>query len=99
MAKREMPCHKPCREIDLSLPVESVEQGRADRLSISGQVIKSLAMLARDAGRRNIEIARKIERHRSVQDAAHSRDMIVDVGGPDASQHLVERVGISEDVV
>src|SRR5258707_15764601 len=26
MAKREMPCHQACGEIDLSLPVEGVEQ-------------------------------------------------------------------------
>ena len=27
MAEREMPCHQSCREIDLSLPVEGIEQG------------------------------------------------------------------------
>ena len=32
MAEREMPCHQACGEIDLSLPVEGVEQGGADRL-------------------------------------------------------------------
>ena len=30
-----------------------------------------------------IEIASKVERHRSVQYAAHGRDVTVDVGGPD----------------
>ena len=99
MAEREMPCHQPCREIDLSLPVEGVEQGGADRLRIGGQVVELLAALARDAGRRHIEIASKVERHRSVQYAAHGRDVTVDVGGPDPLEHLVDRVGVGEDVV
>ena len=38
-----MPCHQPCGEIDLSLPVEGVEQGGADRLWIRGQIIQLLA--------------------------------------------------------
>src|SRR4029077_16149358 len=37
MAEREMPCHQACGEIDLSLPVEGVEQGAADRLWIRGR--------------------------------------------------------------
>ena len=73
MAEREMPCHEPCREIDLSLPVEGVEQGGADHLRIGGQVVELLAFLAGDAGRRHIEIASQVERHRSVQHAAHGR--------------------------
>src|SRR6266702_8314408 len=43
MAEREMPCHQARREIDLSLPVEGVEQGGADRLWIRGQIIELLA--------------------------------------------------------
>src|SRR6059058_5058018 len=69
MAEREMPCHQACGEIDLSLPVEGVEQG-GDRLWIRGQIIELLAGIARDARRRHIEIASKVERHRSVQYAA-----------------------------
>src|SRR6266576_13639 len=57
MAEREMACHQPCREIDLSLPVEGVEQGGTDRLWIRGQIIQLLAAVARDARRWYIEIA------------------------------------------
>src|SRR6266480_6232197 len=73
MAAREMPCHQACGEIDLSLPVEGVEQGGADRLWIREQIIELLAAVARDARRRHIEIASKVERHRSVQYAADGR--------------------------
>src|SRR5919197_5098955 len=41
-AEREMACHQPCREIDLPLSVESVEQGDTDRLRIGGQNIERL---------------------------------------------------------
>ena len=99
MAEREMPCHQACGEIDLSLPVEGVEQGGADRLWIRGQIIELLAAVARDARWRHIEIASKVERHRSVQYAADGRDVSVDVGSPDARQHLVDCVGVGEDVM
>src|SRR5438067_12407664 len=48
MAECEMPCHQACGEIDLSLPVEGVEQGGADRLWSRGQIIELLAAVARD---------------------------------------------------
>lgn len=99
MAEREVPCHQACGEIDLSLPVEGVEQGGTDRLRIRGQIIELLAAVARDARRRHIEISSKVERHRSVQDAADGRDVSVDAGGPDPRQHLVDCVGVGEDVV
>ena len=83
----------------LSLAVEGVEQGGADHLRIGRQVVELLAALARDARRRHIEIASKVERHRSVQYAAHGRDVTVGVGGPDPLEHLVDRVGVGEDVV
>src|SRR5215470_6995879 len=73
VAEREVPCHQPCREIDLSLPLEGVKQGSADRLYIGGQVVKVVAALLAlpwDSGRGHIEIPRKVERHRSVQYAA-----------------------------
>jgi hypothetical protein len=62
LAELEMPCNELCREIDLSLPVEGVEQGGADCLNIGGQVVELLAVLARNASRRHIEITSKIER-------------------------------------
>src|SRR5215467_1499090 len=71
IAKPEMPRHQPCREIDLPLAVEGVEQGGADRLRIRGQVVKLLAALPGNARRRHIEIAREVQRHGSVQYAAY----------------------------
>src|SRR5438477_2665375 len=83
MAEREMPCHQPCGEIDLSLPVEGVEQGGADPLWIRGQIIEPLAAVAWYPRRGHIEIPSKVECRRSVQYAADSRGMSVDVGSPD----------------
>jgi hypothetical protein len=40
-----------------------------------------------------------IRPHRSMQNAADSRDVSVDVGRPDARQHLVDCVGVGEDVM
>ena len=71
-----------CREIDLSLPIKSVEQSGADRLPISRQIVKPLLALAWNAGRRHVEIARKVQRHGAVHDAAHGRDIIVDSAVP-----------------
>jgi hypothetical protein len=62
MAKLEMSRNEPCREIDPSLPVEGVEYVYADRLNIGGQIVELFAVLARDANRRHIEIASKVEK-------------------------------------
>src|SRR5438552_12846179 len=99
MAEREMPCHQACSEIDLSLPVEGVEQGGADRLWIRAQIIEPLAAVARDARWRHIEIASKVERHRSVQYAAAGRDVSVGAGSAHPRQHLVDGVGVGENVM
>ncbi|CAB3802601.1 iron-containing redox enzyme family protein [Paraburkholderia fynbosensis] len=70
MAKREMARYEPRRKIDLSLPVEGVEQGGPDRLLIGRKVVERIVAVARDSGRRHIQIPRKGERHGGVQDAA-----------------------------
>jgi hypothetical protein len=77
MAQREMPCSKPCGEIDLSLPVKGVEQSGADYRRIGGQIVHPLAALAWDARRRHIEIASEIERHRSVQHATNAHHVTI----------------------
>jgi hypothetical protein len=41
----------------------------------------------------------QVERHRSVQYAAHDRDVIVGVAVPVLREHLVVPVGVDEDVV
>ena len=69
-------------EIDLSLPIEGVEQSDTDLLRIGGQVIERLAAIAGNAGWRHIEIASKVERHRSVQDATHRVDVAIPGGRP-----------------
>src|SRR5215475_14233703 len=66
MAEREMTSYQSCREIDLPLPVKGVEQAGADRLHVGRQIIKLFVVLARDSGRRYIEIASKVQGHRSV---------------------------------
>ena len=72
MAKRQVPRDQPCREINLSLAVERVEQGGPDRLLIGGQIVELLPTFAWNAGRRHVEVAREIEGHRAVQDAANA---------------------------
>jgi len=72
---------------------------KAAMARLGAQVVELLAALAREAGRRHIEIASKIERHRSVQYAAHGREVTIGVGVPDPLEHLVDRVGVGEDVV
>ena len=79
IAEREMACHETCREVDLPLPVEGIEQGDAERLGFGGQIVEPITAVARDAGRRHVEITREVERHRAVQDAAHGLE--VEVGG------------------
>ena len=76
-----------------------VEQGGADRLWIRGQIIQLLTAVARDARRRHIEIASKVERDRSVQYAADSRDVRVGAGSAHPRQHLVDGVGVGENVM
>jgi len=61
-----MPRDETRGEIDLSLPIEDIEQSNADLLRIGGQVIERLAAFAGNAGWRHIEIASKVEGHRSV---------------------------------
>jgi hypothetical protein len=46
VTKREMTRDETRGEIDLSLPIEGVEQGGPDRLRIGGQVIERLAAIA-----------------------------------------------------
>jgi hypothetical protein len=64
-------------EIDLSLPIEGVEQSDTDLLRTGGQVIERLAAIPGNAGWRHIEIASKVERHRSVKDATHPVDVAI----------------------
>jgi len=76
-AERKMPRHQSCCEINLSLPVECVEQGSANDLCIYGKVVELIVVLARDAGRWDVQITRKVERHRSVHDGPHGRKVTV----------------------
>src|SRR5208282_3433282 len=89
MAKRQVPRHQPCREINLSLPVERVEQGIPDRFLIGGQVVEPLPTLAWDASRRNIEVTREIKGHRTVQDASNGGDLAISGGESDPLEHPV----------
>jgi hypothetical protein len=57
-----------------------------------------LAILAGDAGRRHVEIAREVEAHSSVQNAARGCDLIVSVGSSDSLEYLIEGIRIGKDV-
>ena len=67
--------------------------------NVGGQVVESLATLSGDAARRHIEIASKVEGHRSVQNTAHRRDVLVSVSRPDPLEHLMKRVDVGENVM
>src|SRR5262252_4910319 len=86
-------------EIDLSLPIEGIEQRGTNLLGVGGQVIERLAAIARNAGWRYIEVASEIERYRSVQDATHPLTVAFPVGRPNLLQHPMDGIGIGEDVV
>src|SRR5262245_27532448 len=94
-----MPRDETRGEIDLSLSIEGIKQSDADLLRICGQVIERLAAIARNAGWRYIEIASKVERHRSVQNATHRLDVAIPVGCPNSLYGLVDGIGVSENVV
>jgi len=98
MAPPEVAGHQLGHKINLSLAVEGVEQGGPERHLIGGQVVEPVVLLARDAGRRHIEIAREIEGHRTLQDSPRRRE-VIDGRDPDPPEHLVERVGVGEDVM
>jgi len=82
MAKREMARHEPCRQIDLPLPVESIEQSDAELLGIGRQIVRPLvAIIARDSGRRHVEITCEVSVH-SGADASRLAGKARDVFAP-----------------
>jgi hypothetical protein len=99
MTELEMSRHESGREIDLSLAVKGVERGGSDCLNLSRQIIKILAVFARNSGRWHIEIACEVESHRSMQNNTHSRDVTIGVNSSDPLEHLMGRIGICENVV
>src|SRR5262245_34832762 len=86
-------------KVDLSLPIEGVEQSDTDLLSIGGQVSKRLAAIDRNARRRHIVIASEVKRHRSVQDTTHRLAVALPIGSSDSLQYPVGGIGIGEDVI
>src|SRR6516164_7081260 len=63
VAEREVPCHQPCREIDLVVAVEGVKARWGDWFEIGRAGGKVGARPPRELGRGHIEIPRKVERH------------------------------------
>ena len=84
------------RDCLLRIAFFCVEQCGADCHNIGGQIVELLATLTGDAARRHIEVAREVERHRAVQDAAHG---VMTIGSPDPLEHLIDGIGIGEDVM
>src|SRR5262245_14101108 len=80
-------------EIDLSLSIEGIKQRDTNLLGVGGQVIERLAAIARNVGWRYIEIASKVKRHRSVQNATHRLNVVIPVGCPNfaAKRHQPQR--------
>jgi hypothetical protein len=71
-----MASHETCREVDLPLPVQGVEQSDAERLGIGGQIVGPIiGTIARDSGRWHVQITREVERHRAVQNAAYGLEV------------------------
>ena len=99
VAQRKVPHDQPCSEINLSLPVECFEQGSANGLLIYGKVVELIVVLAWDAGRWDVQITRKVERHGSVHDGSHGRNVTIHSRGPDPLEHLVKRINMGEDVM
>jgi hypothetical protein len=49
--------YETCREVDLPLPIEGIEQGDAERLGIGRQIVQPIfGAVARDAGGRHVKI-------------------------------------------
>ena len=96
--KFEMPCHEPCRMINLSLAIERVEQSGLDRLLIGRKIVEPISTFAWNTGRRHIEVASEIESHRTMQHTPR-RGQVIDGGDPDPPEHLAECVGVGENVV
>jgi hypothetical protein len=80
VAECEMACHEKCREVDLPLPVEGIEQSGSESLDIGGQTVEEVGAVAGDARWRHVQIAGEIERHRAVQNAAYGLGVAVRVG-------------------
>jgi hypothetical protein len=92
--------YETCREVDLPLPIEGIEQGDAERLGIGRQIVQPIfGAVARDAGGRHVNITGEVERHRAMQDAAHGLEVAVLVCGLDPLEHPADGVGIAEDVM
>ena len=92
--------YETCREVDLPLPIEGIEQGDTERLGIGRQIVQPIfGAVARDAGERHVKITGEVERHRAMQDAAHGLEVAVLVCGLDPLKHPVDGVGIGEDVM
>ena len=64
-----------------------------------GAGIDAIPAIARDSGRRYVEITCEVECHRAVQDAAHGLELTVPVGTLDPLEHPVDGVGVGEDVM
>ena len=66
---------------------------------IGGEVVELTVTVTRDAGWWHVQITGKVERHGPVRDGAHGRDVAVDALVPDPPEHLLDRVGMGENVV
>src|SRR3982750_2296445 len=89
------------RRIDLSLTIEAVEQRSTDGLGAGWQVIQPIPLPTGQSRWRNVEVTCEIDRHRPMQEGASRRSGTSRIGAPGADplEDLVDRVGVSKNVV
>src|SRR5262249_2797346 len=101
MASKQITGDKPCRHVDLLLTVERGEKRAQNLVTIQGQIVESVAVLAWQALRRNVEIAGQINGHRTMEYSAHCLDVPAFGGRCRANplEGLVHCVAIGESVM
>src|SRR3954451_6476472 len=101
MAQGEMTGDQAGRRIDLPLTIEAVEQRSTDGLGAGWQIIQPTPLVTGQSRWRNCERAGEVDRHRPVQDGAGRRSGTGLIGAPgsDPPEDLVDRVGVSKNVV
>ena len=70
VAQTEMTRHQPTSGIDLTLPIERIEQGGPDLFLRDRKIIQSFVVFAGQPCCRDVQIAREVNGHHTVENAA-----------------------------
>ena len=97
----KMPRHEAAHRIHLPLPVEGVEQGRADIVGGLGKVVQSRIALIRQPCGRHIQVTGQIDRHGAMENASGVLTSIVWQSATcrNPLQDLVNGIAVGEDVM